>query len=94
MATGAAAPNNAGGDSVPRVSWLADRDATPPAGLLPIDDGRERIRVRFMDEFNRITALVCSTGSAHGRAAVGWRQGLVVATLAALATSAVVFLAC
>lgn len=47
-----------------------------------------------MNALNRITALVNSVGPAHGWAAAGWRQALVVATLAALAASAIVFLAC
>lgn len=45
-----------------------------------------------MDALNRITALVSSVGPAQGREGLGGGQALVVATLAALAASAVVFL--
>ncbi len=46
-----------------------------------------------MDALNRLTALVLAAEAAHGRALIGWKQTLVVATLLAVAASALVFLA-
>jgi len=64
-----------------------------PAGDRPLENGRDGSRVHAMDALNRITAIVHAVGPAHRRAAEGWRQALVVATLAGLAASAAVFLA-
>lgn len=56
----------------------------------PLDDREKGFVIHAMDALDRITARV---GPAHGRGAVGARQALVVVTLAALAGSAVLFLA-
>jgi len=97
--------NNRAVDAVRRVASMS---RVPPAGGSgPRDvsagscfrrvacrgNWMERSPVRSMDALNRLTALVLAAEAAHGRALIGWKQALVLATLLAVAASALVFLA-